>query len=346
MKLTLKSCCALLVLIMPLSCVQINQANAASDPSFSSLQKITNQATLDAWNSDEGEYCVYQNYKSTVSYSRPPEIYSGSEGDLWVFIDDGTTGFPGEQTNYFWDSSSWIHAPMMDDASTQFGVYAHQNDAIVRTAQKSEGGFQCVISGLLKLEFWGQEPPAKYSGMVGDLYINFDSKFHDAQLYFIWSGLKWIANRENPYTLAHAVATRTKDGEFCIYEKNRDVYSSYYSAPPSSYKGVKGDLWIVADKISGRAVSNSFWDGKSWLKDSAPGAIPLKKINDAVQYKARNSATGEVCHAGTNVSTQTFNAKLPTAYKGKANDRWIVMDKKGDKSNIYYYWTGKSWVLN
>ena len=155
-----------------------------------------------------------------------------------------------------------------------------------------------------------------------------------------------MANLENSYTLARAAATRTKAGEYCIYGANKDISTSFYATPPKSYKGVKGDLWITMDETYRTTKNMLFWSGKAWVPNNAEGFEQLQEINDAAQLKARNSATGEVCYVGTLKGTQTFSAKLPKSYKGKVNDSWTVMDKKGENNSVVYFWTGKSWVLN
>jgi hypothetical protein len=169
------------------------------------------------------------------------------------------------------------------------------------------------------------------------------AKYQDARMYFAWNGVKWIASLKNPYTLASAVASRTKAGNYCIYGANKDFSTSYYSVPPKSYKGVKGDLWVITDKTYGDFRSMYFWTGKVWVVSTSKEAEALQKLNDDLQLKARASSKGEVCYSGSITSTQVFSTKVPGTYKGKVNDRWVVMDKKGVKANIYYYWDGKKW---
>jgi len=339
MKLTIRSWVTALALVVPLSLIQASESHAANSLTYSAIEDITNQAINDARKDSVGEVCTYGLYKSTTSYSSPPSDYTGKQGDLWMFLERFELSF------YNWNFLYWDGAEWIDNSEDVWIEYDLIHDDMISGEQKTEKGLICKFSNLTRTEVVGKSPMASYIGEIGDLFIKIDSKYLDAKLYYIWNGSKWIANLENPYTLAHAVATRTKTGEYCVYGKNKDVYSSYYSAPPTSYKGVKGDLWIVADKTTGRAVSKSYWDGKSWLKDGAPGSITLQNINDAVQYKARNSVTGEICYAGTNKSTQTFSAKLPMVYKGKVNDRWIVMHKDLTPTS-YHYWNGKSWILN
>ena len=340
MKLTIRSWATALVLVMPISLIHATESHAAGSLSYSALEQITNKATDSARKGNVGEVCTYGGYQSTTSLSSPPENYTGSIGDLWIF------GEPFELSFYNWKFLYWDGTIWEDESNDNWVDYSVIHDNAISNEQKTDKGLVCKFSNLTSTKVVGQEPKASHIGEIGDLFIKIDSKYPDAESYYIWNGSKWVANLENPYTLAHAVATRTKSGEYCVYGKNKDVYSSYYSAPPGSYKGVKGDLWIVADKTTGRAVSKHYWDGKSWLKDDALGADALRKLNDAVQFKARNTASGEICYSGTITSAQTFSSNLPKSYKGKANDRWIVMDKKGEKSNIYYYWTGKIWILN
>ena len=334
-----------------------SQAQAAGSTSFSALTKITNQALNDAHASDVGEVCVTVDalgtHTGTKSRSRPPINYSGNQGDRWIYMER----FELEMFNYrylYWDGSIWLDGFGYDEngdeseANSQdsWSRYDSEYSVMFQEAQKSRNGYTCKFSELSRIQIVGQNPSPTYKGQIGDVYIKVDSKFDDAKLGYIWNGSKWIANLENTYTLARAAAIRTKAGEYCIYGKNKDVFSSYYSTPPSDYKGVKGDLWIVADKATREAYSTDHWNGKSWIGVDSDEFETLRKINDAAQFKARNSATGEVCYAGTVKSTQTFSANMPKSYKGKVNDSWLVMDKKGEKNTIFYYWNGKSWVLN
>jgi hypothetical protein len=339
MKLTIRSWVTALVLVMPLSLIHASESHAASSLTYSALEQITNKATDEAHKDSFGELCTYGGHKSTTSLSLPPELYSGSEGDAWIY------GEPFELSFYNWNFFYWDGTTWVDSSNDLWASYNLNRNGMLRVAQETAAGLVCKISNLTRTEAVGKDPAINHLGEVGDLFIKIDLKYRDAEFYYIWNGSKWVANLENPYTMAHAVATRTKTGEYCVYGKNKDVYSSYYSAPPTSYIGVKGDLWVVADKTTGRAMSQSYWDGKSWLKDGAPGSITLQNINDAVQYKARNSVTGEICYAGTNKSTQTFSSKLPMVYKGKVNDRWIVMYKDLTPTS-YHYWNGKSWIVN
>ena len=357
MKLTLRSCATALILLMPISLMQLSESHAAASTSFSTLAKITVQAINDSHVSDVGEVCATVDgsgsHTSSTSKSLPPMDYSGNQGDRWIYMEP----FEIEMFQYryfYWDGVIWLDGSGVDENGDEseanseelWNNYNSDFSALVEAAKKSQKGYKCKFLELSRIEIVGQDPSPSYKGQIGDVHIKIDSKFSDAELGYLWNGSKWIANLENTYTLAHAAATRTKSGEYCIYGKNKDVYSSYYSAPPVDYKGVKADLWIVADKTSGSEVGRFFWSGKAWVENNANGFEQLKAINEAAQLKARSTSIGEVCYAGTNTSAQTFSSNLPKSYKGKVNDRWIVMDKKGEKSNIYYYWTGKSWILN
>ena len=361
MKLNLKNWAAALVMVLPLTLIQFSQSEAAGSPTFSSLNKITQQAMADAHASEAGEVCVnvdsFGVHTDITSLSMPPKDYSGNHGDLWLYLERFELSFYNYKFLY-WDGSIWLDGTGLDEngdaseinSSASWNQYATDHMVMTQEAKESINGYQCKFSNLTSTEIVGRDPSAKHIGAVGDYYIKIDSKFRDARLYFAWSGTKWIGWLENPYTLAHAAALRTKEGEFCTYGKNKDVYSSFYSVPPANYKGVKGDLWIVADKITGEpvnaATNNYYWDGKSWIPDAAlTGWESLKKLNDEAQFKARSSATGEICHAGTNTSTQVVSAKLPSNYKGKINDRWIYMDKVNATAFVsMYYWNGKSWI--
>ena len=332
-------------------------AQAAGSTSFSALAKITIKAQNDAHASEAGEVCVTVDslgtHKSSMSKSLPPIDYSGDQGDRWIYMEP----FELEmfQNKYlYWDGSIWLEWSSFDENGDESEVqnedlwnqYHSDHSAMVEEAKKSRNGYICKFSELSRIEIVDQNPSPTYKGKIGDVFFKIDSKFDDVELGYIWNGSKWVANLENTYTLARVAAVKTKTGEYCVYGKNKDVFSSYYSTPPSDYKGVKGDLWIVADKATREAYSTDYWNGKSWIGVSAEEFETLREINDAVQFKARNSATGEVCYAGTVKSTQTFSASMPKSYKGKVNDRWLVMDKKGEKNTIFYYWNGKSWVLN
>jgi len=320
--------------------MQASESQAASSLTYSALVKITNKAIDDARNDDVGQVCTYGVHKRTTSFTNPPLDYMGEEGDLWIL------GELFELSYYNWIFLYWDGTEWVDASNDLWTAYDLNHDGMISGEQKTEKGLVCKFSNLTSTEVVGKNPMTSYIGEIGDLFIKIDSKYADAKFYFIWNGSKWIANLENPYTLAHAVALRTKVGEYCVYGKNKDVFSSYYSTPPGNYKGVKGDLWIVANKVTGEAYSTDYWNGKSWIGVSVEEVETLRKINDAAQFKARNSTSGEVCYAGTVKSTQTFSASMPKSYKGKVNDRWIVMDKKGEKNSIFYYWNGKSWVLN
>ena len=340
MKLTIRSWAAALILLMPLFVIQASGSQAAGNLTYSALSEITNKAINDARKSDVGEICKYGLYTSTTSFSFPPENYTGGEGDLWIYgelFDFSIYNW----TFLYWDGTTWV-----DYSNDLWNAYNLNHDGMISGEQKTEKGLVCNVQNLTMTEVVGQEPKANHVGEIGDRFIKIDSKYPNAQLYYIWNGSKWVANLENPYTLAHAAAIKTKTGEYCIYGKNKDVFSSYYPVPPTSYKGVKGDLWIVAFKTTGREKDRHYWNGKSWIDQSASSSEALQKINDAAQFKARNSASGEVCYAGTVKSAQTFSASMPKNYKGKINDSWLVMDKKGEKNTIFYYWNGKSWVLN
>ena len=357
MKPIIKSCVATLILAFPLTLAGHSQSYAAGSTSFSALAKITFQAINDAQASDVGEVCVTVDalgtHTGSKSKSSPPMNYSGSQGDRWIYIER----FELEMFQYrylYWDGSIWVDGSGYDENGDEseannkdsWDRYHSDHSAMVEGAKKSQNGYKCKFSELSRIEIIGQNPSPAYKGQIGDVHINLDSKYNDAELGSIWNGSKWVANLENPYTLAYAAATRTKAGEYCIYGANRDISTSFYATPPKSYKGVKGDLWVTMDETYRTTKDRFFWSGKVWVPNNAEGFEQLKEINDAAQFKARNSAGGEVCYAGTSKGTQTFSAKLPKSYKGKVNDRWIVMDKKGEKSNIFYYWTGKSWVLN
>ena len=336
-----------------------SQVQAAGSTSFSALAKIANQALNDAHASDVGEVCVTVDalgtHTGTKSKSRPPMNYSGARGDRWIYIER----FELEMFNYryfYWDGSIWLDGFGYDEngdeseANSQdsWNRYDSEYSVMFQEAQKSRDGYTCKFSELSRIQIVGQNPSPTYKGQIGDVYIKVDSKFNDAKLGYIWNGSKWIANLENTYTLARAAAIRTKAGEYCIYGANKDISTSFYEIPPKSYKGVKGDLWITMDATSGNSMNKFFWSGKVWVPNTPEGTIfyQLQKINDAAQFKARNSATGEVCYVGTLKGTQTFSAKLPKSYKGKVNDSWTVMDKKGENNSVVYFWTGKSWVLN
>lgn len=336
-----------------------SQVHAAGSTSFSALAKITNQALNDAHASDVGEVCVTVDalgtHTSTQSRSGPPMNYSGNQGDRWIYKEM----FELEMFNYrylYWDGSIWLDSFYFNENSDEseansedsWNRYDSEYSVMFQEAQKSRDGYTCKFSELSRIQIVGQNPSPTYKGQIGDVHIKVDSKYNDAKLRYIWNGSKWIADLWNTYRLARAAAIRTKAGEYCIYGANKDISTSFYETPPKSYKGVKGDLWIVLDATSGNKIYEFFWSGKVWVPNSPEGTLPrsLMKINDAAQFKARNSATGEVCYVGTLKGTQTFSAKLPKSYKGKVNDSWTVMDKKGESNSVVYFWTGKSWVLN
>ena len=334
-----------------------SQVQAAGSTSFSALAKIASQAINDAHDSDVGEVCVTVDalgtHTGSKSKSLPPMNYSGARGDRWIYIER----FEIEMFQYkylYWDGSIWLDASGVDENGDEseanseelWNQYHSDHSAMVEGAKKSQNGYKCKFSELSRVEIIGQNPSPTYKGQIGDVFIKIDSKYNDAELGYLWNGSKWVANLENSYTLARAAATRTKTGEYCIYGANKDISTSFYATPPKSYKGVKGDLWITMDETYRTTKNMLFWSGKAWVPNNAEGFEQLQEINDAAQLKARNSATGEVCYAGTVKSTQTFSAKLPKSYKGKINDSWLVMDKKGEKNTIFYYWNGKSWVLN
>jgi hypothetical protein len=326
-----------------------NQAYAAAETSYSKLTAITVKARVAAFDSGIGEVCLTSDYigdhRDTTSYSPAPIDYSGSDGDLWVYAE---SEFPYIKHYFYWDGVEWLTGAPDEEGSEEgklhsWNLRAGDHGVMVREARESSSGYVCTFSNLKRIERIGQEPISNYVGEIGDIYVKIDSKYQDARMYFAWNGVKWIASLKNPYTLASAVASRTKAGNYCVYGANKDFSTSYYSVPPKSYKGVKGDLWVITDKTYGDFKSMYFWTGKVWVVSTSKEAEPLQKLNDELQLKARASSKGEVCYSGSITSTQVFSTKVPTTYKGKVNDRWVVMDKAGVKANIYYYWDGKKW---
>ena len=331
------------------------QVQAAAETSYSKLLAITDKAYDDALHNELGVVCEKSdglgNHRATTTYSTPPEDYTGSAGDLWKLIEPIELTFTTNHY-FYWDGVEWLNGAPDEEGSDEnknhrWNLYAGDYEVMVRDAQESDTGYQCVFSSLKRIEIIGKAPAVKYSGQIGDLYLKMDPKFVDANLGYIWNGIKWIASLNNPYTLAHSAAIRSKVGEYCTYGANKDISTSYYATPPKSYKGVKGDLWITMDETYGNLKGMYYWSGKVWVPNNAAGFEQLQKINDAAQLKARSSAIGEVCHAGSNVTTQVITAKLPTKYKGKINDRWAYMDKNNTSMSIkMYYWNGKSWALD